>query len=325
MMLRITKILLLVMFVLGLFACAQQPRKQADGGMTGTGSPMVTIGTVTKFGSVIVNGFTWNSDTARVVVNGRATTVAKGLRLGMIVRVEGTRAVDGGNSGVANTIQYESDLIGPMNRASLRSERLVTKFSVAGQPIFADETTVLEGFDQLTALTDNDQLEISGYRDRFYALHATWIRKTSDEPNQVRVKGVASDVTDKSFKVEGLTVRYPNELIVRASGIREGTFVAVSGKRVAGEEMTLLASAMTPVSVAVSLPEDTPVIMEGLIKSVTPAGFTMHNRPIIIGSATSFAQGNAADLHEDTKVHVIGRFKSGAFDAFKVIIAGAAK
>ncbi len=63
------------------------------------------------------------------------------------------------------------------------------------------------------------------------------------------------------------------------------------------------------------------MIMEGLIKSVTPAGFIMHNRPIIIGSATSFAQGSAADLREDTKVHVIGQFKSGAFDAFKVIVA----
>lgn len=321
MMVRIAKYVLVTIVVFGLVACAQRLSKQADGGMTGTGSPMVTIGTVTKFGSVIVNGFDWNSDKARVVVNGRPTTVAKGLRLGMIVRVEGTRVVDGGNSGVANTIQYESDLIGPINRASLRSEGLASKFSVAGQPIFADRSTVLEGFDQLTALGEGDQLEISGYRDRYYALHATWIRKTNDESNQLRVKGVASDVTDKSFKVEGLTVRYPNELAVRAAGIREGTFVAVSGKRVAGEEMTLLASVMTPVSVAVSLPEDTPVIMEGLIKSVTPAGFTMHNRPIIIGSATSFAQGSAADLHEDTKVHVIGRFKSGAFDAFKVIVA----
>ena len=325
MMVRFAKYLIIAMVVFGLMACAQQLSRQADGGMTGTGSPMVTIGTVTKFGSVIVNGFNWNSDKARVVVNGKPSTVAPGLRLGMIVRVEGIRDVDGGSTGVANSIQYESDLVGPMNRASLRNEGSATKFSVAGQPIYADATTVLEGFNQLADLGNGDQLEISGFRDRNYALHATWIRKASDESNQLRVKGVASDVTDNSFKVEGLTVRYPNELVVRASGVREGTFVAVSGKRVAGEDMTMLASGMTPVSVAVSLPEDTPVIMEGLIKSVTAAGFTMHNRPIIIGSATSFVQGSAADLREDTKVHVIGRFKSGAFDAFKVIIAGAVK
>ena len=303
MMVRFAKYLIIAMVVFGLMACAQQLSRQADGGMTGTGSPMVTIGTVTKFGSVIVNGFNWNSDKARVVVNGKPSTVATGLRLGMIVRVEGIRDVDGGSTGVANSIQYESDLVGPMNRASLRNEGSATKFSVAGQPIYADATTVLDGFNQLADLGNGDQLEISGFRDRNYALHAT----------------------DKSFKVEGLTVRYPNELVVRASGVREGTFVAVSGKRVAGEDMTMLASGMTPVSVAVSLPEDTPVIMEGLIKSVTAAGFTMHNRPIIIGSATSFVQGSAADLREDTKVHVIGRFKSGAFDAFKVIIAGAVK
>ncbi len=132
----------------------------------------------------------------------------------MIVRVEGTRAVDGENSGVANTIQYESDLIGPMNRASLRADGSVTQFSVAGQPIFADQTRCWKVSINCSTLADGDQLEISGFRDRFYALHATWIRKTSDERDQIRVKGVASDVTDKSFKVEGLTVRYPNELAV---------------------------------------------------------------------------------------------------------------
>ncbi len=324
MMARFTKYILMTIVVLGLMACAQQLSRQADGGMTGTGSPMVTIGTVTKFGSVVVNGFEWNSDNARVIVNGRPSTVAAGLRLGMIVRVEGNRPVDGADRGVANTIQYESDLIGPLAITSLRADGATTKFSVAGQPVFADRTTVFEGFDRLASLSDGDRLEISGFRDRYYALHATWIRKASDGEDQVRVKGIASNVTDKSFKVEGLTVRYPNELAVRASGIREGTFVALSGKMAAGEESTLLASAMTPVSVAVSLPEDTPVIMEGLIKSVTPAGFTMHNRPIVIGSTTSFAQGSAADLREDTKVHVIGRFKSGAFDAFKVIVANQA-
>ncbi len=63
-------------------ACAQQLSRQADGGMTGTGSPMVTIGTVTKFGSVIVNGFDWNSDKARVVVNGKPTSRRDGTTLG---------------------------------------------------------------------------------------------------------------------------------------------------------------------------------------------------------------------------------------------------
>ena len=96
----------------------------------------------------------------------------------------------------------------------------------------------------------------------------------------------------------------------------------LAAKDEAGKVFLLVASAMTPVSVAVSLPENTPVIMEGLIKSVTLAGFTMHNRPIIISNATTFEQGNATDLREDARGHVIGRFKSGSFDATKVIVAG---
>jgi Domain of unknown function (DUF5666) len=316
---RFAKNVLVITVVLGLMACAQQMNRRADGGMTGTGSPLVTIGTVTKFGSVIVNGIEWNSDNARVVVNGKPATT-KGLRLGMIVRVEGTREVDGSLRGVANSIQYESDLVGPMNAASMQRDG-VTKFSVAGQPIYADATTVLEGFAHIAALDDGDQLEISGYRDRYYALHATWIRKNTVGSDVVRVKGLVSNVSERSFNVEGLTVRYPKELDLRASLIKEGTFVAISAKRDATNPMLVTATSLTPIAVAVALPEDTPVIMEGLIKGVTAAGFTMHNRPIKLGDTTTFERGSAADLREDTKVHVIGRFKSGTFAATKVIIA----
>jgi Domain of unknown function (DUF5666) len=323
MVIRFAKNVLLIAVLLGLIACAQQMSRRADGGMTGTGSPLVTIGTVTKFGSVIVNGIEWNSDNARVVVNGKPATT-KGLSLGMIVRVEGAREGDSAR-GVANSIQYESDLVGPMNAASIQRDGGIAKFSVAGQPIYADATTVLDGFAQIAALNDGDQLEISGYRDRFYALHATWIRKNSDGADVVRVKGLVSAVSDRSFKVEGLTVRYPKELDLRASLIKEGTFVAISAKRDATNPMLVTATSLIPIAVAVALPEDTPVIMEGLIKGVTTNGFTMHNRPIKLGDTTTFERGSATDLREDTKVHVIGRFKSGTFAATKVIVAARAR
>lgn len=319
MVIRFAKNVLLVAVVMGLIACAQQVSRRADGGMTGTGSPLVTIGTVSKFGSVIVNGIEWNSDNARVVVNGKPATT-KGLSLGMVVRVEGNQEGDS-LRGVASSIQYESDLVGPLNAATIQRDGVTTKFSVAGQPIYADSTTVLEGFEQIAALKDGDQLEISGYRDRYYALHATWIRRNTDGADGIRVKGVVSNVAERSFKVEGLTVRYPKELDMRASLIKEGTFVAISGKRDAANAMLVKATSLTPISVAVALPEDTPVIMEGLIKGVTTAGFTMHNRPIKLGDTTTFERGSATDLREDTKVHVIGRFKSGTFAATKVIVA----
>ena len=312
---------LTAMLVLGPVACTQQLAQRADGGMTGTGSPLVTIGTVTKFGSVVVNGIDWNSDRTRVVANGKPASVNTDLHLGMIVRVEGRREGDSAKRGVADTIQYESDLIGPVNRASMQVNQSVTKFSVAGQPIFADASTVLDGFDRLAALSDGDQLEISGYRDRFYALHATWIGKASERAGLVRVKGIASDVTDRSFNIEGLTVRYGSDLGLKSSGIRAGTFVNVKGTRVAGEGMSVVATDVGLVPVAVSLPENVAVIMEGLIKSVSQSGFTMHNRIISVGSTTTFERGAARDLHEDGKVHVIGRFKKGVFDATKIIIA----
>lgn len=307
-------------FALG---CMQASRKTADGGMSGTGSPVLTIGTVTQFGSVVVNGFTWDTESAQVIVNGKAGMVRNHLHLGMVVRVEGTRPDARSARGIAKKLQYDADLIGPLDRSSVgtvasggSSGTGITLLKVAGQTIFTDASTRFDGFKQLSALDHNDMLEVSGYRDRAGLLHATWIGRIGGIEalgRDVRIKGVATEPKADRFKIGELVV-------LSANKVRAGDFVAVTGKwRVAGSE--LAASSVQALPTAVSLPEGVPVIMEGLIRTVSAQGFTMHNRPIVIRASTAFEKGAVTDLHEDGKVHVEGVFNAGILDAARIVIA----
>ena len=320
---RVRRTLLLLTIATVAFGCVQIARKSADGGMSGTGSPLLTIGTVAQFGSVVVNGFVWDTDSARVVVNGKPARAKGDLHLGMVVRVDGSRADTRAASGVAKTLQYEADLIGPLDRSSVGrvaggggSGTGITALKVAGQIVFANADTRFDGFSELAALDHNDMLEVSGYRDRAGLLHATWINRRGGIEalgKEVRVKGIATNVTATQFKIGDL-------IVLSANKLREGDFVAAVGKwRVAAPE--LAASSVQVLPTAVNLPENVPVVMEGLIRTVSRQGFTMHNRPIVIRAATAFEKGSVADLHEDGKVHVEGVFKAGVLNAARIVIA----
>ena len=61
----------------------------SDDDALGTPAPTVSVGTITGFGSVIVNGVRFDDRTAEVTINDRVATAAQ-LRVGMVVAVEGS-------------------------------------------------------------------------------------------------------------------------------------------------------------------------------------------------------------------------------------------
>ncbi|HKK51694.1 MAG TPA: DUF5666 domain-containing protein, partial [Myxococcota bacterium] len=75
------------------------------GGMSGTG---ISQGPITAFGSIFVNGVEWDLSEATVVVNDAPTTESE-LRLGMVVRVEGSFDDDGA-SGRALSVAFDAEL-----------------------------------------------------------------------------------------------------------------------------------------------------------------------------------------------------------------------
>lgn len=314
---RLRRLLDVAAAVALVLSCTSAPDKRAENAAGPT--RMIAIGTITRFGDVVVNDVEWDTQTTRILVNGEPAAL-DALRAGMVVRVEGVRLAKGAVRGKAQTLRYDADLIGPLQRDAVvdtPGAPDVTALKVAGQTLLADAGTRFEGFAALTSLEHNDVVEISGLRDARGLLRATWIKRIGGIEalaTETRVKGVAQEVKPAQFKLGELVVLGPEHKI------RNGDFVAVNGKwRVAAPE--LAASGVRKLPAVVSLPESVSVSMQGLIHGVSATGFTLHGRPVAIRAATVFDNGSAQDLREGGRVHVEGVLKSAVFEAARVVLA----
>ncbi len=147
----------------------------SEGGIGGSG---VSMGPVTGYGSVFVNGVEYTTDgKTRIVVPGGTydgSDERAVLRIGMVVRVEGRVNADG-TTGTADRIVYDSALRGPAAGIDVGA----SQFELLGQAVYVSPTTRFEGSNGarlvtgLTTLQDGDHVEVSGFRGTGGDFHAT--------------------------------------------------------------------------------------------------------------------------------------------------------
>jgi hypothetical protein len=300
-----------------LVACAPSAKRIAEGGMSGTGAPLVAIGAIGETGRLVVNGLEWDASAATVTVNGTRDSLAT-LSRGMIVRVEGSR--DGGIA-KAVSVQYESDVLGPLADSEQLGQG--ARLIIAGQPVMVGPQTLIEGASGVPGLSKGQFLEVSGYRDSAGLLRATWIGPRGNAGGMVLIKGIIRDVTSTSFSVGDLKVDY-RDIPVRelaAVPIKTGAVVALRGRLSSAERLS--AEKVEARAGAVALPDNISVSMEGLIRNVSAAGFTMHNRPILVSERTLIVPGRALDLRNDQRAYVEGVYRQGVLNAARVVLSRA--
>jgi len=183
----------------------------AGGGIGGSG---VTVGSVSKFGSVFVNGVEFDTTGAVVVVDGidkgiGDQDVVVNLAVGKVVRVEGPLNNDG--TGTADRIVYNAEVLGPVDSIT-EVDVNIRKLIVMGQTVIADQQTSFRNT-MLDSLAASNFLEVSGFVDDESIIHATYIEKKADSytsGDEVQVRGRASNVDPllKTFKINQLTVDY---------------------------------------------------------------------------------------------------------------------
>lgn len=141
-----------------IIAALAMPFIAACGGNDGSApvATQTTVGAITAFGSVIVNGIRFDDSAASVTMNDAVATRDR-LRVGMVVQVRGRINADG--TGVADTIKYNNCLQGPIT-AMNRVQNTVT---VLGQTVQFDDATVFDGVTlrDMSAFAIGDQVEIS--------------------------------------------------------------------------------------------------------------------------------------------------------------------
>lgn len=130
-------------------------------GGTGDTSTSFSSGTISGFGSVIVNGVRYDDSRARIEDGDGQLRSSADLRLGMTARIESSPVGTDGTGtlvATASTIQVDAELLGPVTSANLAGNALV----VLGQDVRLTVATVIDPR-LVTALTS--AVEVFGYFD----------------------------------------------------------------------------------------------------------------------------------------------------------------
>ena len=204
------RFLLTLLLALLLISCSGGGASSNSGGIGGSG--MTSQGSVSGFGSIIVNGTEFDTTNARVIVEGQEIGIGDivaedNLEVGMVVTVYGTDS----NNPVAERVTYNDNVEGPVE--SITPVNATRKdIVVLGQTVIVNVVTEFKGttFDTLAV---DDVVEVSGYYDDNYDIIATYVEVTSSSTHEItgRVTGIFSPGVQ--FFVNGLLVVNSSETV----------------------------------------------------------------------------------------------------------------
>lgn len=138
----------------GLSGCGGGGSSTALPGTGGTGA-VFAQGTISGFGSVIVNGIKFDDGLASVMVNGASATPAD-LRLGMVAQIQGQRDANVATLGTASSIEVWSMAQGTVSALTAGG------FVLSGMTILTDASPVLEGLDSVAQIAVGQTLVVWG-------------------------------------------------------------------------------------------------------------------------------------------------------------------
>jgi len=275
-----------------------------------------TQGTVTGFGSVIVNGVRFDDSSATVSDDNGSPAAPGALRLGMRVEVDSS-AVDASTaSATAHAVRFGAQLVGPVTAINTNAGTL----TALGQVVDITATTVFD--DSLSgglgALALADVVEVHGVNDVATGhIVATRIeREASVSAYQLRGSVTALDPTAKTFFIGAAAISYAG---VPAAGVpntlADGVLLRVQ------LDPTPVAGVWTATSLGIkghSLPVGaTTAQVRGSVSAFTSAtAFSVDGLPVD-ASAASFPDGSAG-LALGVMVEVHGTVSNGVLVATKV-------
>jgi len=218
-----------ILTLIGFVAACGGVGGSADGGIGGTG---ISIGAISGFGSIYVNGVEFETSTATITGDDDV------LKLGQVVRVEG-EFDDNGVNGTASSVEINSIVEGPISESVDTTQKIIT---VVEQVVFYNGSTVFE--DSVGNPLTPDQLnvdnvvEVYGFPGSSFQIIATRVEKKSNSFNPgvdvIEVKGKVSSLntTQMIFNINNLEVHYSMATTFdngSMSDLTDGRFVEVKG------------------------------------------------------------------------------------------------
>jgi hypothetical protein len=290
---------------------------------TPSAAAVVTVGTITGFGSVFVNGVRFDVSAAQITVNGQPGTQAD-LRVGQVVKVKGKSTKSSGQ-GSAESVEFDHNLEGPIESFGT----VAGSFLLLGQTVMTDGGT---SFDPripggvFAGLKQGDVVEVSGFAQADGSILATRIELESGS-HKLEVRGAVTAVDEmaKTFNIGDLIVDYSQATLLgfTAAAPAVNDIVKVKGSGIDAQ------GRLTAIQVELKTDKDMHgdgqhVEVEGLINVFTSAmDFEVNGQKVSVPPGTKIeVQGGAGDVKLDLNVRVE---VEGQIDANGVLVASEIK
>lgn len=222
----------------------------------GTGATIsFAAGSITGFGSIVVNGIRFDDATAQVVDNEGMSHDRRALKLGMQTEVQAGRVMTDAATGVATSqatrIEFGSQIKGAVQSV----DRLGSTFVAVGQTVRVDAATVFDGVAGLSGLQAGAPVEIHAFYDNATATYTATRIEAKSSLADFRLVGpiTALNTTSRMFVIGGASVGY--------AGVPAGGLPALANGLAVG--VRLQQTQQGTIWIATSVTSDAPAVPDG--------------------------------------------------------------
>lgn len=267
----------------------------------------VSNGTITGFGSIIVNGVEYETGSGTVILVDDSPGSESDLQVGQVVTLNWVTS-DNGLTYRAEDVSYTATVRGQIASIDAAASSLV----VLGQTVLVDAGTAFApGISpaDITGLAVADSVEISGLIDAEGAIRATRIERRTGSVS-LKLRGTATAVTATTFSINGQVVNYASATLEGFPGgnILAGDFVEAEGNVLNGSDQLVATEVELEDQGVSGGDEGYEAEVEGFVTSFTsPASFSVSGVPVNTRVGTVVTGGTVA---LNVKVEVEGRFNA---------------
>jgi hypothetical protein len=309
-------------------ACGGGGGDTAGVGSGGTGS--FSVGTVTGFGSVFVNGIRYEDNGARLVDDDGTVKVLGSddnpLKVGMVVEVTGS-VDDNGTVRTATQIAYGAEIKGPVTAVDVAAGT----FNVFGITVRTITTTAYENVGGVAALATGNVVEVHGQPDTNGHIVATYVEREATSvagfvagDGEYRLRGAVAGLSGSSpsyaFTLRGVAIR-TNASTDFDGAPANGTSVSVRLDPTQQGDGSYLAERLKVRNASYG---DSPAAAEGEVEGYVSgfinaaSAFRVAGYEVRLGAGVVYEDGAAANLKDGIRVEVKGRIDNGVLVVTKL-------
>jgi len=301
-------------------------------------TPDAVSGTITGFGSVIVDQVEYDDSAATVLRDDDPAAPTPCTLASLALGQQVDLSLQNGKIGKAF---IEASVIGPIDAGSINpndngtENKVANSFTVLGETVVftpsGEGATLFVGITDSTKLEDGQIVEVHGTPGAGGVVNATRVVVLpATGATALRVSGIVANATGTTFTLGTLTVDYSSaRLVPSGATIADGEKVYVFSNELpqgTAPDLTLVAKSIRVANAGFAT---RPVRIGGLVTAVSPASgqaipnFTVDGFQVDASKATLEGGATAADLTVNALVRVDGTFSNGVLSASTIAITPA--